>query len=114
LSSYIRQAKSGASVVINERGMPVAGIVPTGRSLQDRTENLVEVRLVTWSRKKLSGIADGGRPSVGGSSMILYLDASALVKRYVAEAGSADWVGTASGRGRDEEPDLLYGSSQGG
>jgi prevent-host-death family protein len=57
LSSYVRQAKSGASVVITERGTPVARIVPMGRSLEDRMENLVEAGLITWSGKKLSRVA---------------------------------------------------------
>ena len=61
LSSYVQQAKSGASVVITERGTPVARIVPIGRSLEDRMEDLVEAGLVTWSGKKLSRIAPAAR-----------------------------------------------------
>jgi prevent-host-death family protein len=61
LSSYVQQAKSGASVVITEHGTPVARIVPIGRSLEDRMEDLVEAGLVTWSGKKLSRIAPVAR-----------------------------------------------------
>lgn len=61
LSSYVRQAKSGASVVITERGTPVARIVPIGRSLESRMEDLVEAGLITWSGKKLSRIAPVAR-----------------------------------------------------
>jgi prevent-host-death family protein len=57
LSSYIRQAKSGASVVITDRGEPVARLVPVGQSLEDRMGDLVEAGLVTWSGQKLSRIA---------------------------------------------------------
>ncbi len=61
LSSYVHQAKSGASVVITERGTPVARIVPIGRSLKDRMEGLVEAGLITWSGKRLSHIAPVAR-----------------------------------------------------
>jgi prevent-host-death family protein len=61
LSSYVHQAKSGASVVITERGTPVARIVPIGRSLEDRMEDLVEAGLITWSGKRLSSIAPVAR-----------------------------------------------------
>ena len=57
LSSYVRQAKSGTSVVITDRGEPVARLVPMGRSLEDRMDDLVEAGLVSWSGKKLSRIA---------------------------------------------------------
>jgi len=57
LSSYIRQAKSGTSVVITDRGEPVARLVPMGRSLEDRMDDLVEAGLVNWSGKNLSRIA---------------------------------------------------------
>ena len=56
LSSYVRQAKSGTSVVITDRGKPVARLVPMGRSLEDRMDDLVEAGLVSWSGKKLSRI----------------------------------------------------------
>jgi prevent-host-death family protein len=61
LSSYVQQAKSGASVIITERGTPVARIVPIGRPLDDRIEDLVEAGLVTWSGRKLSHIAPVAR-----------------------------------------------------
>jgi prevent-host-death family protein len=61
LSSYVRRAKSGASVVITERGTPVARIVPIGRSLANRIEDLVEAGLITWSGKNLSRIAPVAR-----------------------------------------------------
>ena len=61
LSSYVQEAKSGASVVNTERGTPIARIVPIGRSLEDRMEDLVEAGLITWSGKKLSRIAPVAR-----------------------------------------------------
>jgi prevent-host-death family protein len=61
LSSYVRQAKSGASVIITDRGEPVARLVPMGRSLEDRMEDLVEAGLVAWSGKNLARIAPVAR-----------------------------------------------------
>jgi prevent-host-death family protein len=57
LSSYVRQAKSGASVIITDRGEPVARLVPMGRSLEDRMEDLLEAGLITWSGRNLARIA---------------------------------------------------------
>jgi prevent-host-death family protein len=61
LSSYVRQARSGASVIITDRGEPVARLVPMGRSLEDRMEDLVEAGLITWSGRNLSRIAPVAR-----------------------------------------------------
>ena len=57
LSSYVRQARSGASVIITDRGEPVARLVPMGRSLEDRMEDLLEAGLITWSGRNLARIA---------------------------------------------------------
>jgi prevent-host-death family protein len=57
LSSYVRQAKSGASVIITDRGEPVARLVPMGRALEDRMKVLLEAGLITWSGKNLARIA---------------------------------------------------------
>ena len=61
LSSYVRQVKSGASVIITDRGEPVARLVPMGRALEDRMEDLVEAGLITWSGRTLSPIAPVAR-----------------------------------------------------
>ena len=57
LSSYLRQVKSGASVVITEHGKPVGRIVPMSPSLETRLEELMEAGLATWSGQSLSPIA---------------------------------------------------------
>jgi prevent-host-death family protein len=57
LSSYVRQVKSGASVVITERGKPVGRIVPIGPSLESRLQELREAGLAAWSGRRLSPIA---------------------------------------------------------
>ena len=56
LSSYIREARSGASVIITNRGEPVARLMPMGRSLEERMGDLVDAGLLGWSGKKLAGI----------------------------------------------------------
>ena len=57
LSSYLRQVKSGASVVITERGQPVGRIVPISPSLETRMQELREAGLAAWSGRKLPDIA---------------------------------------------------------
>jgi prevent-host-death family protein len=57
LSSYVRQVKAGASVVITERGKPVGRIVPISPSLETRLQELREAGLAAWSGQKLSPIA---------------------------------------------------------
>lgn len=61
LSSYIRHARSGVPVIITDRGEPVARLVPMGRSLEDRMEDLVDAGLITWSGKNLARIAPVAR-----------------------------------------------------
>jgi len=56
LSSYVRQVKSGASVVITEYGKPVGRIVPIGPSLETRLDELIEAGLAEWSGRKLSSM----------------------------------------------------------
>jgi len=57
LSSYLHQVKSGASVVITERGKPVGRIVPIGPSLETRLQDLIEAGLAAWSGQRLSPMA---------------------------------------------------------
>lgn len=57
LSSYVRQVKAGASVVITEYGKPVGRIVPIGPSLETRLQELREAGLAAWSGRRLTPIA---------------------------------------------------------
>ncbi len=54
LSDYLRQVKSGATVVITEHGRPVGQIVPVKASLEERQEQLIDANLVAWSGRRLS------------------------------------------------------------
>ena len=54
LSSYVRQVKSGACVIITEHGKPVGRIVPIRPSLETRLQELREAGLAAWSGRTLS------------------------------------------------------------
>jgi prevent-host-death family protein len=54
LSSYLRQVKDGATLVITERGTPVGRIVPIRSSVEERTEDLAQAGLISWSGRRLA------------------------------------------------------------
>ncbi len=54
LSAYLRQVKEGATLVITERGEPIARIVPLQPSLEERMEELARAGLVSWSGRRLN------------------------------------------------------------
>jgi len=53
LSSYMRQVKDGATLVITERGKPIGRIVPVSLSVEIRLRELIQAGLVAWSGRKL-------------------------------------------------------------
>ena len=53
LSSYMRQVKDGATLVITERGKPIGRIVPVRLSVEIRLRELIQAGLVAWSGRKL-------------------------------------------------------------
>ncbi len=53
LSHYVRQVKSGETVIITERGKPVGRIVPIEKSLDEKMQELVDSGFMTWSGKKI-------------------------------------------------------------
>jgi len=53
LSSYMRQVKDGATLVITERGKPIGRIVPVSLSVETRLRELIQAGLVAWSGRKL-------------------------------------------------------------
>ena len=61
LSSYVRQVKAGASVIISEHGKPVGRIVPISPSLEVRLQELCEAGLAAWSGRRLSPITPVAR-----------------------------------------------------
>jgi prevent-host-death family protein len=54
LSNYMRQVKSGTTLVITERGKPVGRIVPLSPSVKTRVQELAQAGLIAWSGKKLA------------------------------------------------------------
>ena len=57
LSSYLRQVKAGATMIITERGRPMGRIVPLSPSVEDRVQELVQAGLMAWSGHKLVPMA---------------------------------------------------------
>jgi len=53
LSYYVRQVKSGETVVITERGKPVGRIVPVEVSLDEKIQELIASGFIVWNGKKL-------------------------------------------------------------
>jgi prevent-host-death family protein len=72
LSEYLRQVKSGGEVVITERGIPVARLVPldADESRATREERLIRagiLRPASGPRKKLG--APKSRPDAGAAAL---------------------------------------------
>ena len=61
LSACVRQVKAGDTVVITERGKPVARIVPLSPSVETRVQELVQTGMVAWSGRKLVPLAPVAR-----------------------------------------------------
>ena len=102
LGSYLREVRRGRTIVVTDRGEPVAEIRPIAlaRAGHRRPRSPRHARATvealggapaSVSSHSAPGIAarHRGRGGPGGSLLIAYLDASALVKRYVEETGSA-------------------------
>ncbi len=53
LSSYVKQVKGGATLIITDRGKPVGQIMPIQPSLAARIHELSQTGLVSWSGRKL-------------------------------------------------------------
>src|SRR5262249_51702304 len=53
LSHYLHEVKTGATVVITERGTPVGRLIPVGTSVEERLNELVATGQVAWSGRKL-------------------------------------------------------------
>jgi prevent-host-death family protein len=53
LSDYLRRIKTGETVIITDRGKPIAKIVPIQPTVDDRLRTLVDAGLVEWNGKKL-------------------------------------------------------------
>lgn len=54
LSHYLRLARGGESVVITDRGVPVARLVPIEQDLEGRIAALRAAGLLQWSGRRLA------------------------------------------------------------
>jgi prevent-host-death family protein len=61
LSTYLRQVKGGRTVIITERGEPVARIVPMSQPLDAQLEAMQQAGLIAWNGKKLPPLAPVAR-----------------------------------------------------
>ncbi len=70
LSSLLRQVKAGETVVITERGKPIARIVPMAQPAEQRLRHLAEAGLIVWNGDRLQPLAPvarvQGRHTVAG------------------------------------------------
>lgn len=54
LEQHLEDVKAGATLVITDQGKPVARILPTDASIQDKLRHLAETGVISWSGRKLS------------------------------------------------------------
>ena len=53
LSGHIREVRNGATLVITDRGEPVARLTPVSAGPEDKFQQLIESGLVSWNGEKL-------------------------------------------------------------
>ena len=53
LSECVREVKSGATVIVTERGRPVARLVPEAGALDERLEALRQTGAIRWNGRRL-------------------------------------------------------------
>jgi prevent-host-death family protein len=54
LSGHIKEVKNGATLVITERGEPVARLMPISEGPEDAFQQLVDSGMVEWSGEELA------------------------------------------------------------
>lgn len=53
LSQYVREVKTGQTIVVTEHGRPVARIIPDATSLRERLDALRNAGGLLWSGRRL-------------------------------------------------------------
>ena len=56
LSSYLRQVRTGETIIITDRGRPIGRIVPIMQSTHDQLEVLRSAGLIDWNGETISQI----------------------------------------------------------
>lgn len=74
LSRYLRQVKTGATVVITERGTPIGRLVPAPSSLEERLKELLATRQISWSGRRLAPSVPRARPRGSKTVAAILLD----------------------------------------
>ena len=69
LSGYIQRVKDGDTVVVTERGQPVARILPTHTSVEDRIQNVIRSGAAAWSGHQLKPVRPVARLKHGATSL---------------------------------------------
>lgn len=67
LSEYVREVKSGRTLVVTEHGQPVARIIPEAVSLRERVETLRRAGAVAWSGRRLRPAKPAGKVRGNGT-----------------------------------------------
>ena len=61
LSECIRDVKTGATIVVTQRGRRVARLVPEAPSLDERLATLNDAGVINWSGRRLGTARPGAR-----------------------------------------------------
>ena len=69
LSEYMRQVKSGRTIVITEHGRAVGRLVPAPRSLDEKLRAMVDAGLAVWNGQTLPPVT-WKRPRVRGTKTV--------------------------------------------
>jgi len=71
LSSHIKEVREGATLVITDRGKPVARLVPVAAGLAEKVQSMLDSGMASWSGQKPS--SDLPRVSVRGPKTVAEL-----------------------------------------
>jgi prevent-host-death family protein len=61
LSTYLKQVKGGATLIITEHGKPIGQITPIPTSKAARMQALIDAGLIRWSGKRFEPPAESER-----------------------------------------------------
>jgi prevent-host-death family protein len=53
LSEYLRQVRSGQTIVITDHGQVVGSIIPAGQPIEERLRSLQDAGLLAWNGQSL-------------------------------------------------------------
>lgn len=68
LSGHIHEVKNGATLVITERGKPVARLIPVAADLDDKIQQMLDSGMASWNGHKPP--TEGFRASVKGPQTV--------------------------------------------